>query len=118
MLAWECTAYNQALLDADVSSLANRRVSLCRRFVSDMASNHNNTTSFLIPKSETKSIGYNFPSGSERTLNKLRRTKKSRLIFYIEIFLNIITSTIVYSQYHSYAVFPGFYTYHLFIQYF
>ena len=60
-----------------------------------MASNHNNPTSFLIPKSETKSIGYNFPSGSERTLNKLRRTKKS-LIFYIEIFLNIITSTIVY----------------------
>ena len=36
----ECTAYNQALSEANVSSLANRRVSLCRRFVSDMASNY------------------------------------------------------------------------------
>ena len=31
----ECTAYNQGLLEANISSLAKRRVSLCRRFVSD-----------------------------------------------------------------------------------
>ena len=67
----ECTNYNQALLEANVSSLANRRVYLCRQFVSDMASNHNNPISFLIRKSETRTVSCNLRSGSERTVNKL-----------------------------------------------
>ena len=42
-----------------------------------MASNHNNPISFLIPKSETRSISYNLRSASERTINKLRKTKRA-----------------------------------------
>ena len=48
--------------------------------LSDMASNHNNP-SFLIPKSETRSVCYNLRSGSERTVNKLRRTKRADEFF-------------------------------------
>ena len=59
----ECTAYNQALLEENVSFLANRRVSLCHRFVSDMASNHKNPISFLIPKSQTRTVSNDLRSG-------------------------------------------------------
>ena len=77
----ECTVYNQARLEANVSSLANRRVYLCRQFVSNMASNHNNPISFLIPKSETRTVCCNLRSGSERTINKLRRSKIGTVVY-------------------------------------
>ena len=70
----ECTAYNQALLEAKVSSLANRRVSLCRRFVCDVASNHNNHSSFPKLKQDLSVI-------IQRTINKLRRTKRADEFF-------------------------------------
>ena len=44
---------------------------MCRQFVSDMASNHNNPISFLIRKSETRTVSCNLRYGSERTMNKL-----------------------------------------------
>ena len=69
----ECTVYNQALLEANVSSLENRRISLCHRFVSDMASNHTNPISFLIPKSERRTVSYNLRSDSERAIKKIKK---------------------------------------------
>ena len=70
----ECTAYNQALLEAKVSSLANRRVSLCRRFVCDVASYHKNHSSFPKLKQDLSVI-------IQRTINKLRRTKRADEFF-------------------------------------
>ena len=61
--------------------VSRRRVSLCHRFSSVVAGYYNNPISFLIPKPETRTVSYNLRSGSERSINKIWRTKRADKFF-------------------------------------
>ena len=113
-----CTAYNQGLLEANISSLAKRRVSLCRR-LSLMTSKHDNPQALNhcpIPKSATRTVSYNLRSGSERTINKFKKNYKRA-----NNFLHLDILKLDYLLYTPSIVMLYFlaciHIYHLFIQY-
>ena len=84
-----------------ISHLQQKEGFPCVVDLSLMTSKHDNPRALNhcpIPKSATRTVSYNLRSGSERTINKLRRTIREPTIFYIQIFLNLITYCILLAQ--------------------
>lgn len=48
-IIYPCCTYSEALTLANISTLASRRKSLCRKFISDMSNNSDHPILFLLP---------------------------------------------------------------------
>ena len=80
-------SYQQALNQANLPTLINRREFLCKKLMTDMK-RENHPISFLLPQSNTRSIPYNLRTiGSEKTITDTKRTKRSQDFFTFKIFL-------------------------------
>ena len=68
-------SYQQALNQANLPTLANRRQFLCKKLMADMMS-ESHPNSFLLPEIKTRSMPYKLRTiGNEKTVTNTRRTK-------------------------------------------
>ena len=70
------SSYQQALDLANPTSLANRRILLCKKLMADMR-NESHPISFLVPQVTTRTIPYQLRSGSTTAPKTMKRTKRA-----------------------------------------
>ena len=69
------SSYQQALDQANLTSLADRRIFICKKLMADMR-NESNPISFLAPQVMTRSIPYQLRSGNTKSTTTMKRTKR------------------------------------------
>ena len=67
------SSYQQALDQANLTSLADRRVFICKKLMADMR-NESHPISFLVPQVMSRSIPYQLISGNTKTTTLMKRT--------------------------------------------
>ena len=70
------SSYQQALDQANLTSLADRRIFICKKLMVDMR-NESHPISFLAPQVMTRSIPYQLRSGNTKTTTTMKRTKRA-----------------------------------------
>ena len=70
------SSYQQTLDQANLTSLADRRIFICKKLMADMR-NESNPKSFLAPQVMTRSIPYQLRSGNTKTTTTMKRTKRT-----------------------------------------
>ena len=69
------SSYQQALDQANLTSLADRRIFICKKLMADMR-NERTPISFLAPQVMTRSIPYQLRSANTKTTTTMKRTKR------------------------------------------
>ena len=70
------SSYQQALDQANLTSLADRRIFICKRLLADMR-NESTSISFLAPQVMTRSIPYQLRPGNTKTTATMKRAKRA-----------------------------------------
>ena len=70
------SSYQQALDQANLTSLADRRIFIYKKLMADMR-NESHPISFLAPQVMTRSIAYQLRSGNSKTTTTMKRTKRA-----------------------------------------
>ena len=73
------SSYQQTLDQANLTSLADRRIFICKKLMADMR-NESNPKSFLAPQVMTRSILYQLRSGNTKTTTTMKRTKRTTFL--------------------------------------
>ena len=66
-------SYQQALDQANLTSLADRRIFICKKLMADIR-NERHPISFLVPQVMSRSISYQLKSGNTKTTTPMKRT--------------------------------------------
>ena len=74
------SSYQQALDLTNLSTLANRRILLCKKLMADMR-DESHPISFLAPKVTTRNISYQLRSGNTTAPKTMKRTKRANYFF-------------------------------------
>ena len=74
------SSYQQALDLTNLSTLANRRILLCKKLMADMR-DESHPISFLAPKVTTRKIPHQLRSGNTTTPKTMKRTKRANDFF-------------------------------------
>ena len=74
------SSYQQALDLTNLSTLANRRILLCKKLMADMR-DESHPISFLAPKVTTRNIPYQLRSGNTTAPKTMKRTKRANDFF-------------------------------------
>ena len=74
------SSYQQALDLTNLSTLANRRILLCKKLKADMRDG-SHPISFLAPKVTTRTMPYQLRSGSTTAPKNMKRTKRANDLF-------------------------------------
>ena len=74
------SSYQQVLELTNLSTLANRRILLCKKLMADMK-NESHPISFLTPKVTTRTMPYQLRSGNTTAPKTMKRTKKANDFF-------------------------------------
>ena len=74
------SSYQQALDLTNLSTLANRRILLCKKLMADMR-DESHPISFLAPKVTTRNISYQLRSGNTTAPKTMKRTKRANDFF-------------------------------------
>ena len=70
------SSYQQALDQANLTSLADRRIFICKRLLADMR-NESTSISFLAPQVMTRSIPCQLRPGNTKTTATMKRAKRA-----------------------------------------
>ena len=74
------SSYQQVLELTNLSTLANRRILLCKRLMADMK-DESHPISFLTPKVTTRTMPYQLRSGNTKAPKTMKRTGKANDFF-------------------------------------
>ena len=74
------SSYQQALDQANLASLADRRIFICKKLMADMR-NDSHPISFLARQVMTRSILYQLRSGTTKTTTTTKKTKRANDLF-------------------------------------
>ena len=77
------SSYQQALDLTNLSTLANRRILLCKKLMADMR-NESHPISFLAPKVTTRNIPYQLRSGNTTAPKTMKRTKRQITFLHLD----------------------------------
>ena len=69
------SSYQKALDQANLTSLADRRILICKKLMADLR-NESTPISFLAPQVMTRSIPYQLRSGNTKSTTTMKRTKR------------------------------------------
>ena len=70
------SSYQQAPDQANLTSIADRRIFICKKLMADVR-NESNLIPFLGPQVMTRSIPYQLRSGNTKTTTTMKRTKRA-----------------------------------------
>ena len=73
-------SYQQALDQANLTFLVDRRISICKKLMANMR-NEDHPISFLAPHAMTRFIPYQLRSGNTRAITTVKRTKRANDFF-------------------------------------
>ena len=73
-------SYQQALDQANLTSLADRRIFICKKLKADMR-NDSHPISFLARQVMTRSILYQLRSGNTKTTSTIKKSKRANDLF-------------------------------------
>ena len=76
------SSYQQALDQANLTSLADRKIFTCNKLLADMTI-ESNPISFLAPQVMTRSIPYQLRSGNTKTTTTIKRTKRANVFLLL-----------------------------------
>ena len=71
------SSYQQALHQANLTSLADRRIFICKKLIAGIMRNESHPISFLAPQVMTRSIQYQLRSGNTKTTTTIKRTNRA-----------------------------------------
>ena len=74
------SSYQQALDQANLTSLADHMIFICKKLMADLR-NESDPITFLAPQVMTRSIPHQLRSGNTKTTTTMKRTKSANDLF-------------------------------------